>query len=89
MLRVMLCWVVCVVVVVVLLVVWCDTLNNPVCTFKTSPCMPATRAHAFQHERVLPAHTERFGRTHRDVLDGHTGGRGEVIVSFAYPNLPT
>ena len=23
--------------------VWCDTLKNPVCTFKTSPCVPAKR----------------------------------------------
>ena len=37
--------------------VWCGTLKNPVCRFKTprcvhsqtSPCMPATRAHAFTH----------------------------------------
>ena len=25
--------------------------------FKTSPCMPATHAHVFQHVRVLPVHT--------------------------------
>ena len=30
----------------------------------------------------------RFERTHGDVLNPHTGGRG-VIVSSAHPNLPT
>ena len=28
--------------------------NASVCTFKTSPCMPAPRAHVFQHVRVVP-----------------------------------
>ena len=39
--------------------------EGTVCTFKTlsvsrfqtSPCMPATRAHVFQHVRVVPVHT--------------------------------
>ena len=43
------------------------------CTFETSPCMLATRAHAFQHVRVVPVHT----------------GVQAVIVSSAYQNLPT
>ena len=29
----------------------------PVCPFDTSPCVPAPRAHAFQHVRVVPVHT--------------------------------
>ena len=75
------CVVVCVCVVLcgvvwcgVVCAVWCGTLKNPVCRFKTprcvhsktSPWMPATRAHAFQHVRVVPVHTG-------DLLNGHTG----------------
>ena len=47
-------------------VVWCGALKNrrvslqsaSVCRSNTSPCMPATRAHVFQHVRVVPVHTE-------------------------------
>ena len=45
--------------------------NDSVCTFKTSPCMLATRAHAFQHVRVVPVHTGRSGRTHGEEGGGH------------------
>ena len=31
--------------------------NASVCTFKTSPCMPAPRAHVLKHVRVVPVHT--------------------------------
>ena len=31
-----------------------------VCTFPTSPCVPAIRAHAFQHVGVSPVHTGMF-----------------------------
>ena len=51
--------------------VWCGTLKTPVCTFKTSPCVPAPRAHAFQHT------CGRGAGTHGDVLNVHTGGRFE------------
>ena len=34
--------------------------NAPVCTFKTSPCMPSTRAHLEKHVRVVPVHTGTF-----------------------------
>ena len=34
--------------------------NASVCTFKTSPCMPAPRAHVLQHVRVVPVHTGTF-----------------------------
>ena len=34
--------------------------NASVCTFKTSPCMPAPRAHVLKHVRVVPVHTETF-----------------------------
>ena len=30
------------------------------CTFKTSPSVPATRPHVFEHADVLPVHTETF-----------------------------
>ncbi len=38
--------------------------NVPVCTFKTSPCVPAPRAHVETHVRVMPATRGRFGRTY-------------------------
>ena len=37
-----------------------STQNVPVCTFKTSPCELAPRAHVFQHGRVVPVHTVTF-----------------------------
>ena len=62
--------VVCCVSVVAVVVVWlwCSVVwhaenprvsipNASVCTFKTSPCVPAPRAHVFQHVRVVPAYT--------------------------------
>ena len=67
------CVVLCLVlscVVVCVRVSVCDSRvqiqNASVCTFKTSPCMLATRAHMFQHVRVVPAH-------HGDVSNVHTG----------------
>ena len=53
--------------------VWCGTLktprvsdpNVPVCTFNTSPCLPATRAGCFST-------WARVAGTHGDVLDGRT-----------------
>ena len=38
----------------------CGFKYASVCTFKTSPCMPAPSAHVFQHVRVMPIHTETF-----------------------------
>ena len=35
-------------------------MRHPVCTFQTSPCMPAPRAHVFQHVRVMLACTRMF-----------------------------
>ena len=31
--------------------VWCGTLKNPVCTFKTSPCVPAPRPNVVLHTK--------------------------------------
>ena len=59
---------------------WCVTLtlppthpslrvyvqNAPVCTFKTSPCVPAPRPQVLPHAGVVPG-------THGDVLNVHTG----------------
>ena len=42
---------------------------QPVCTFKTSPCVPATRPHVVTHVDVLPV----VACTHGDVLNAHTG----------------
>ena len=45
--------------------------NVPVCTFKTSPCVPAPRAHVETHVRVGLARG-RFACTHGGVLNPHT-----------------
>ena len=57
------CGAVCGVCLVCVCVCVCGVVwhaENPVCTFKTSPCVPAPRAHMFQHVRVVPAYTETF-----------------------------
>ena len=47
--------------------------NVTVCTFKTSPCIPAPRAHMLKHVCAWCRYTRgRFERTHGDVLRGHT-----------------
>ena len=46
----------------------CGFKNASVCSFETSPCMLAPRAHTFQHVRVVPVHTG-------DVLNGQREGR--------------
>ena len=47
--------------------------NVTVCTFKTSPFVPAPRAHMFQHVCAWYWYTRgRFERTHGDVSSGHT-----------------
>ena len=38
----------------------CGFENVTVCTFKTSPCMPAPRAHVLKHVRLVPVHTGTF-----------------------------
>ena len=55
----------CCVLVCVVCVVWCvarlGTQKKPsVRRFKTSPCVPAPRAHVETHVRVVPVQTERF-----------------------------
>ena len=34
--------------------------KTSVCRFKTSPCVPAPRAHVVTHVRVVPVHTGTF-----------------------------
>ena len=47
--------------------------NVSVCAFKTSPFVPAPRAHMFQHVCAWCRYKRgRFERTHGDVLSGHT-----------------
>ena len=44
-------------------IMWCGGVwhaEKPVCCLKTLPCVPATRAHVFQHVRVVPVHTGTF-----------------------------
>ena len=48
--------------------------NVTVCTFTASPCVPAQRAHMFQHVCAWCRYKRgRFERTHGGVLSGHTG----------------
>ena len=49
-----------------------STPHVPVCTFNTSPCVSAPRAHVETRLRVVPVHLDVFERTHGDVLSGHT-----------------
>ena len=57
------CWCGCVVGVCwlcrVVCVVW-HAEKPSVCTFNTSPCVPATRPHVKKHVDVLPVHTVTF-----------------------------
>ena len=47
--------------------------NVSVCRFKTSPCVPAPRAHMLKHVCAWCRYTRgRFERAHGDVLNGHT-----------------
>ena len=66
--RVVVCVVVCGVVFVV---VW--HAENPVCAFKTLPCVPATCPHVLHMWACCRYTRERFERIHGDVLDAHTG----------------
>ena len=48
--------------------------NVSVCAFKTSPFVPAPRAHMLKHVCAWCRYKRgRFERTHGDVLSGHTG----------------
>ena len=49
--------------------VWCGTLKTLVCTFKTSPCVPAPRPH-------VVTLAGRGASTHGDVMNVHMVGRG-------------
>ena len=68
------CVVVAVAVVVVMVcVVWSGTLKTPVSRFKTSPCVPAPRAHVETHVRVVPVHTVSvLNQDTEGVLNVHT-----------------
>ena len=103
-LRVVLCGVcgVCVVLCCVVCVwcgVVCDAAWHPektsVCIFKTSPCVPAPRAHVLPHAGVVQVHTGTFwiytrrflGRTHGG--EGEKGGRREGGVTVSSANHET
>ena len=79
---VVLCVVLCCVCGVVCGAAW-HAEKTSVCRFKTSPCVPAPRAHVLPHAVVVPVHTGTFESTHGGFWDGHTeerggkGGRGE------------
>ena len=79
--------------------VWCGTLKTVVCRFKTTLCARSRRPRVCLHHAhmLMLKHMcawcrctrGRFERTHRDVLNLHTGAGGRVIVSSAHQNLPT
>ena len=48
----------------------CPLKHVPICTFKTSQCVPAPRAHVFQHMCALFRHARgRFEPTYGDVFE--------------------
>ena len=53
----------------------CPLKHVPICTFKTSPCMPAQRAHVFETcARGAGTHWDVFNVHMGTCLSGHTGG---------------
>ena len=52
----------------------CGLKTLSVCTFKTSPCVPAPRPHAEKHVRVLPAYTGTFLNLHTEAFRVYTRG---------------
>ena len=66
-------------------VVRVSTQHVPVCTLKTSSCMPATRAHVETHVRVVPAYTGTFRMYAWKRFESTHG----VIASSAYQEKPT
>ena len=60
-LRVLLWWLLC-------RVVWCGTLKTTVCTFETSPCVPAPRPHEVTLAGVVPVHTGTFWMCTRESV---------------------
>ena len=59
-----------------------DSKDAPVCTFKTSSCMPAPRAHVFQP-------CARGAGTHGDVFESTHGGVFELTHGTSSPVLLT
>ena len=58
-----------------------DLKNASVCRFKTSPCMPATRAHMFQHVCACCRHTRRrFECTHGKRFESTHGGHRQFCL---------
>ena len=69
--------------------VWCGTLKTPVCRlktlsvcrFKTSPCVPATRGHAFSAcGRGAGTHRGRFECTHGKRFESTHGGHRQFCL---------
>ena len=52
--------------------VWCVVCG--MCPSKTSPCVPAPRAHVETHVRVVPVHTEMCRMDTREGRGGCEGG---------------
>ena len=68
-------------------VVWCCTLKKKtVCTFKTSPCVPAPRPHVVTLAGVVPVHTGGVLNVHteRGVSSNHSL---YLIKLFSFSNL--
>ena len=70
-------------------VLGCWERRGTVCTFKTPscldskrpPCVPASRAHVFQHVRVVPAHTEGVLNLHTGVLQRATAMHSHITTT--------
>ena len=64
---------------------WCGTLKTTVCTFKTSPCVTAPRAHVETHERVMLVQTETLRTYTRGRFECTHGGSSSVLLANSCP----
>ena len=66
----------------------CPLKHVPICTFKTSQCVPASRAHVFQHVFALCRYKRRrFERTCGDVFEW-IPGFFQRFTPYHTPNTP-
>ena len=61
-----------------------DVQTPPVCTSKTSPCVPAPHAHVFQHVRVVPVHTGTSWMYTRGFSACHTTLHAHTTTTTTY-----
>ena len=78
---------------------WCGTLSSPplpllapcvrskrpsVCTFKTSPCVPAPRPQVLPHAGAVPAHRETFLNVHTGFSACHSTPHAHTATTTTY-----